>query len=840
MTDIPNDPVSASGSSPICSGTNSTLQVNGTLSAGAQWYWYNGTCDGTAIDSGSSIIVSPSDTTTYFVRAKNGDCISNCTSVTVSVIPSPTAPISANATPAILCSSVSSTLSVTGSLTSGATWNWYSASCGGTPVGTGNSISVSPLSTTNYFVRAENGTCSSICKNALISVSTTPNNPVSASGNSPICSGSNSTLQVSGTLSAGATWHWYKSSCGGIAEGTGSSIIVSPSSTTTYYVRAENNGCFSNCSSVIINVNPTPTAPSTINASPAFFCSSGASSTLGLTGTLSAGATWQWYSGTCGGTPVGTGVSVSVSPTSSTNYYVRAENGTCNSICLNTSVSVASIPMNPVSASGTSPICSGSNSTLQVNGTLSAGAVWKWYNGTCSGVSIGTGSSITVTPASTSTYYVRAENGSCYSNCSNTTITVNPTPSSPSASNASPSFLCSAGSSTLSLTGTLSAGATWNWYSGTCGGTPAGTGASISVTPLSTTNYFVRAENGNCSSVCVSTSINVASTPADPLSASGISPICSASNSSLQVNGTLSPGAIWHWYSDSCNGMAIDTGSTIIVSPSIASTYYVRAENGSCFSNCVNTSVNVIPNPADPIPINSSSTIICSGDSVILSETGIPSTGSSWYWYIDSCGGTVIGQGTTIVVSPLTSKTYFVRAEDSNCRSNCLNIAINVNPPPMQPAISVNNDTLSVASHASYQWFWSSDRSAFDLLGNARQQKAVNDGYYFVIVNDVNGCSASSDTILFLHTDVFTEINSEYALSVYPNPFNENINVVLKTATKGTADLKIFNAEGQLVYTGKIPDSKTNVISLTNFAVGIYQLVFTVEGKLFMRKIVKL
>lgn len=44
--------------------------------------------------------------------------------------------------------------------------------------------------------------------------------------------------------------------------------------------------------------------------------------------------------------------------------------------------------------------------------------------------------------------------------------------------------------------GFLGGGATWNWYSGTCGGTPEGTGVSIVVTPTVTASYYVRAEGG--------------------------------------------------------------------------------------------------------------------------------------------------------------------------------------------------------------------------------------------------------------------------------------------------------------------------------------------------------
>ena len=838
VTTTPSNPVSATGTSPICSGKNSTLQVNGTLSAGAVWHWYSNSCGGTAVGTGTSIIVSPSANTTYYVRAENNLCFSNCSSFTVNVNPTPAAPVAAAASPISICSAGSSTtLSLTGTLSAGATWHWYSGTCGGASAGTGASLSLSPTTSTTYFVRAETATCLSACVSTNVSVATTPSDPVSATGSSPICSGKNSTLQVNGALSAGATWHWYSNSCGGTTVGTGSSIIVSPSANTTYFVRAENNSCFSNCSSVTINVNPTPAAPASASASPVFLCSAGASSTLSLTGTLSTGATWHWYSGTCGGTAVGAGVSLSVTPSSTTSYFVRSENGTCSSACLNAVVNIASIPNDPVSATATSPVCSGTNSSLNVSGVLSTGATWHWYSVSCGGTVAGTGASISVTPASNTTYFVRAENGNCYSNCTSVSVVVNASPTAPISVDALPSLLCVSGPSTLTVTGNLSSGATWKWYSGSCGGTPAGTGTSIIVTPSSTTNYFVRAENG-CSSPCLNTVVTVSSIPGNPDSAKAVSPVCSGTNSTLQASGTLSSGASWRWYSGSCGGMVEGTGTSINVSPQVNTTYYVRSENGICFSNCVSTSVNVIASPSDPLPISSSSTDICAGNSAFLWETGTLSPGSNWHWFSDSCGGLPLGLGDSILITPDTNETYYVRAEDSICPSNCLSININVNAPPLQPVIIINNGVLSVSTFASYKWYESIDRTIFNVIGNGQQQAAIISGYYFVIVTDSNGCKAFSDTILF-QTDFISEKNTSALISIYPNPVNDLLNINFKTVLKENALLKIFDNTGRLIYSCRIIDGKTNIISLASWSSGLYQFLFSIDDKLFERKVLK-
>lgn len=71
-------------------------------------------------------------------------------------------------------------------------------------------------------------------------------------------------------------------------------------------------------------------------------------------------------------------------------------------------------------------ICPGKSVILTLNGgTLGTNASWKWYAGSCSGTAVGTGPSISVTPTSTTTYYVRAE-GDCNNTvCQAVTVTVN-------------------------------------------------------------------------------------------------------------------------------------------------------------------------------------------------------------------------------------------------------------------------------------------------------------------------------------------------------------------------------------------------------------------------------
>ena len=228
----------------------------------ALWKWYIGGCGNeSAIGTGSTISVSPTQTTTYYVRAE-GDCgNTSCVSVTVTVKNPSTNPTGASAVSATLCQGQSTQLSVAGgSLGTNASWKWYAGGCAsGASIGTGPSITVTPSSTTTYFVRAEGDCNNTICASVLVTVKTLSTAPTGAIAASPaICIGGNTNMSVvGGSLGTGASWKWYQDGCAsGASIGSGATINVNPTQTTTYFVRAEGDCNNTTCASVQVTVNP--------------------------------------------------------------------------------------------------------------------------------------------------------------------------------------------------------------------------------------------------------------------------------------------------------------------------------------------------------------------------------------------------------------------------------------------------------------------------------------------------------------------------------------------------------------------------------------------------------
>lgn len=72
-------------------------------------------------------------------------------------------------------------------------------------------------------------------------------------------------------------------------------------------------------------VKVMPTQP-VITASPSYSCGSTTVSLTVSSGTLNDATSWVWYKGSCGGTYVGTGSTITLSVSSTTNFYCRGEN----------------------------------------------------------------------------------------------------------------------------------------------------------------------------------------------------------------------------------------------------------------------------------------------------------------------------------------------------------------------------------------------------------------------------------------------------------------------------------------------------------------------------------
>ena len=524
----------------------------------------------------------------------------------------------------------------------------------------------------------------------------------SASSN-PTCGGSTTLSVGGGSLGTGASWNWYANGCPGTLVGSGASINVSPSSTTTYFVRAQGNCNTTACAAVTVNVNTPSSAPSSANASNNPICGGGSTTLSVGGGSLGTGASWNWYAGGCGGSFVGSGSSITVSPGTTTTYFVRAQ-GTCNTTaCASVTVTSGAISVAPVSATASpNPTCGGLTTLTQNGGSLGLGASYKWYAGACGGTFLGTGSSITVSPSSTTTYYVHASGTCNTTGCAAVTVTVNSPPFVTASS--STQSICSGNTTSVVLTSSI-VGTTFSWtvaQSGVSGATP-GNGPLIAQTLSTTGNVTgtaVYTVTPNATG-CVGSPINV-TVVVNPVPTATASPstqsICSGGVTSIALTSNVSVTSFNWTVTQSGAALAAPSSGSTIAQTIVATgtspgtvVYIVTPSTVSCAGSPVSVTVTVNPNPvATAVP---STQTICSGDATSIAlNSNISGTLFNWTSVQTGVSGASAGSGATIAQTLLATGTstgtvtYTITPSVGTCAGLPIIVTISVNPKPVVTA----------------------------------------------------------------------------------------------------------------------------------------------------------
>jgi len=162
-------------SNSVCSGSNTTITLSGSTGT-IQWIESANGTSGWANVSGGSGSTSTTYTTAnltvenYYraVLSQTGysDEYSNIVHITIDY--NPVAPTSVSVTQTEICSGDNTELNYSGG--SGDTFKWYTGSCGGTEIGTGNNLSIAPTVTTIYYGRWENVCGASSCESVTVTV----------------------------------------------------------------------------------------------------------------------------------------------------------------------------------------------------------------------------------------------------------------------------------------------------------------------------------------------------------------------------------------------------------------------------------------------------------------------------------------------------------------------------------------------------------------------------------------------------------------------------------------------------------------------------------------------
>lgn len=752
-TNLSTPPTTISGTTTICSGNSTTLTASGgTHVTGSTYEWGTGSVIGENVltTSAATLTVSPTTTTTYWVRRKNAPaCAQTSGSATTPIyttgITTTVTVAGANAVAGTItgggvsvCGGTNSTvLTLTGSLgtiqwqTSTNNTNWTNI-----PGATAAIYTATNLTTNTYYrVVVNNGSCSAATSSSVNILVLPASIASTVTGGGSVCAGQNSaTLSATG-YSGSVQWQSSADNVTftDITGATGAALNVFNLSATTYYRIAVTNGSCPavTSSSVAVTVNPLSVAG--VASGNNTVCSGINSSTLTLTGYL---GDVQWQSSsdnvTFANIPSATGPSYTATNLTATTYY-RAiiTNGACLSVTSNAVVVIVNPSPLPGTITGGGTVCFGNNATtLTLTGNTDS---IQWQSSTdnvnFTSIPFATSPSLTVYNLVTTTYYrVVLSNGICTST-SQESEAIQVDPLSVAGSIQGSTTVCSGTNAQLLLTGSVG---TIQWQSSTDdevftdipgANTPVLTTANLE----ETTFYRAIITSGICSSSTTTSAVVYVRPSSVPGTASGGATVCAGINATpLTLTGYV--GNIqWQSSTDNINFTNLSGAtSDVYTAVNLTGTRFYRAivTTNLCSSTLSNTvEVTVLPFPtAGTISISGTtlSTIsVCSGsNSTLLNLVG--SAGSpQWQSSPDNITYSDIDGATSssLTLTNVTATTYYRAVISSNlCGASQTSSPILIKIPPV----------------VTYNGFWSG-------IPSATTDVVVASNY--VLANNLSVCS---------------------------------------------------------------------------------------------------
>lgn len=271
------------------------------------------------------------------------------------------------------------------------------------------------------------------------------------------------------------------------------------------------------------------------------------------------------------------------------------------------------------------------------------------------------------------------------------------------------------------------------------------------------------------------------------------------SNAAITTQQTLNP-----------NEALINTTSSPV---NVIYTYSINAPSGCSATQDITVTVNPLPT----ITVIGTSTI-CSGDSDVLSATGA----NSYVWNTSA-------NTATISVSPAVNTTYTVTGTDANNCSNTQQFAVVVNPTPSLSVIGKldicegDSTILTASGGNNYSWSNSATTSTIQVkpaVSTAYTVSSTNSfgctGIYTLQVN-VNACLGINEN----------SANSKNTVFAYPNPAENNINLVFRTSLAGSYQLKLVNVVGEVVFEKNLDavvGLNKHSLNIEGFSKGVYLL----------------
>ena len=281
-------------------------------------------------------------------------------------------------------------------------------------------------------------------------------------------------------------------------------------------------------------------------------------------------------------------------------------------------------------------------------------------------------------------------------------------------------------------------------------------------------------------------------------------------------------------------------GSEVVLVPNSATTnaiVMVVSENGSFFdiSNNVFTISNEPGCDLADMPVISGDLSVCENNSTttISIASGNLYDATSWKWYSDSCGGTLIGTGNSVTID--TAGFYYVRGEGGCVTNSAPCKSFYVQTTNVITTVSKTGLNLKAnQSGATYQWLKCPELTPIT-GATSNIYTATENGSYAVQITK-SGCMDTSECVVV--STVGLDDLSSLEIQIYPNPISTILTVDFGKELQ-LDNVFITDAWGRIIYQNVDLNTSILNIDLSKESVGIYFLNLQVNQDSKVFKIIK-
>ncbi len=300
---------------------------------------------------------------------------------------------------------------------------------------------------------------------------------------------------------------------------------------------------------------------------------------------------------------------------------------------------------------------------------------------------------------------------------------------------------------------------------------------------------------------------------------------------SIQLNASGAVDYLWTFHPTLSEIDIFNPYATPVITP------FTYTVTGTDANGCENTDAVTIT--IDPLPTIgiTGDTEICIGDTTQLFGTG----GVTYIWTFDFTLSDILAPDP--FAYPVSDHWYYVTGYDINSCEGTDSVEVIVHPLPAVPVITQDSVFLISSEPDGNQWYWGGGGGTL-IPGPNGTNDSLNyylwgeNGSYWVVFTDSNGCSAMSDTVLnaIIIVDVGMAENSAFGANIYPNPSNGLVYIELD---RDAEELVMYDGAGKVILRKANVPAGVNEFDFSSLPVGMYMVQLVRSDQVLSIKLIK-